>query len=82
MKTAVNYLEDSLKLRKDGGDIYQFCISLDELQEIIDYAKEMEKEQLKQLMWNLTEIDMTKINKGLIIDNRFETYWNETFKSE
>ena len=25
MKTAVNYLEESLKLRKDGGDMYQFC---------------------------------------------------------
>ena len=50
--------------------------------ELFEQAKEMEKEQLKQLMWNLTEIDMTKINKGLIIDNRFETYWNETFKSE
>ena len=82
MKTAVNYLEDSLKLRKDGGDMYQFCIFLDELQEIIDSAKEMEKEQLKQLMWDLTEIDMTTSNKGLIVDNRFDTYWNENFKSE
>ena len=82
MKTAVNYLEESLKLRKDGGDMYQFCIFLDELQEIIDHAKEMEKEQLKQLMWDLTEIDMIKQNKGLVIDYRFEEYWNENFKSE
>jgi hypothetical protein len=54
----------------------------DEWKEIIRQAKEMEKEHLKQLMWDLTEIDMTKSNKGLIIDNRFDTYWNETFKSE
>ena len=50
--------------------------------EYIEQAKAMEKEQLKQLMWDLTEIDMAKSNKGLIIDNRFDTYWNETFKSE
>ena len=42
----------------------------------------MEKEQLKQLMWDLTEIDMAEFNKGLIIDDRFDNYWNETFKSE
>ena len=51
-------------------------------QKFIEQAKDMEKEQLKQLMWDLTEIDMTKSNKGLIIDNRFDNYWNETFKSE
>ena len=50
--------------------------------ELIEQAKDMEKEQLKQLMWDLTEIDTTKSNKGLIIDNRFDTYWDETFKSE
>jgi hypothetical protein len=45
-------------------------------------AKEMEKEQMKQIMWDLTDIDMTKTNKGLVIDNMFEQYYNETFKSE
>jgi hypothetical protein len=82
MKTAVNYLEDSLKLRKDGGDMYQFCIFLDELQEIIEQAKDMEKEQLKQLMWDRTHVNETLINKGLLVDNLFDNYWNETFKSE
>jgi hypothetical protein len=68
--TAVEWLE---KICNDRG--YHL------MSEYFEQAKEMEKEQLKQLMWDLTEIDMTK-NKGLIIDNRFDTYWNETFKSE
>ena len=50
--------------------------------ELLEQAKEMEKEQMKQLMWDLTEIDMKKSNKGLIIDNMFDAYWNETFKTE
>lgn len=45
-------------------------------------AKEMEKEQMKQLMWDLTDIDATKTNKGLVIDNMFGQYYNENFKSE
>jgi hypothetical protein len=45
-------------------------------------AKEMEKEQMKQIMWDLTDIDTTKTNKGLVIDNMFEQYYNETFKTE
>ena len=49
---------------------------------ILKQAKEMEKEQLKQLMWDLTDVDEANINKGLLIDNRFDIYWNETFKSE
>jgi|LakMenEpi03Aug12_release.lakeMendotaPanAssembly.Ray.scaffolds.fasta_scaffold518136_2 hypothetical protein len=72
MKTAVEWLFEQIVNRTDR------MYFLKEFEQ----AKEMEKEQLKQLMWDLTEIDTTKTNKGLIIDNRFETYWNETFKSE
>ena len=68
-QTAVEWLEEQIKWRTNISDI-------------IIQAKEMEKEQLKQLMWDLTEIDMTTSNKGLIVDNRFDTYWNENFKSE
>ena len=68
-QTAVEWLEDQIKWRTNINDI-------------IIQAKEIEKEQLKQLMWDLTDIDMTTSNKGLIVDNRFDTYWNETFKSE
>ena len=70
-QTAVEWLE---KICNDRGYIL--------MSEYFELAKEMEKEQLKQLMWDLTEIDTTKSNKGLIIDNRFDTYYNETFKSE
>ena len=70
-QTAVEWLE---KICNDRG--YHL------MSEYFEQAKDMEKEQLKQLMWDLTEIDTTKSNKGLIIDNRFDTYWDETFKSE
>jgi hypothetical protein len=73
-QTAVEWLIKQLELEYNSFPLLnaEACIE----------AKEMEKEQLKQLMWDLTEIDMAKSNKGLIIDNRFDTYWNETFKSE
>ncbi len=58
---------------------YQRILSKD-IKAVFEKAKEMEKEQLKQLMWDLTEIDMAEFNKGLIIDDRFDTYYNETFK--
>ena len=74
-QTAVEWLEEKwnkydLNLGKSGFNLF------------LKQALQMEKEQLKQLMWDLTEIDTTKSNKGLIIDNRFDTYWDETFKSE
>ena len=74
-QTAVEFMVEEFKdtILKEYGE--------GRFLELIEQAKEMEKEQLKQLMWDLTEIDMSK-NKGLIIDNRFDTYWNETFKSE
>ena len=71
-QTAVEWLEDKIK----------HGITKKQFDEFILEAKDMEKEQLKQLMWDLTEIDMAKSNKGLIIDNRFDNYWNETFKSK
>lgn len=47
--------------------------------EIWNKALETEKEQLKKLMWDETHLDEKLINKGLIVDNRFDKYWNETF---
>ena len=72
-QTAVEWLVQNIKEKGLVAVLWN--------EKVIEQAKEMEKEQLKQLMWDLTEIDMTK-NKGMIIDNRFDTYWNETFKSE
>ena len=68
-QTAVEWLEEQIKWRTNISDI-------------IIQAKEMEKEQLKQLMWDQTHLDEKLINKGLIVDNLFDKYWNETFKSE
>ena len=76
MDTAVEWLLDNLNSEPYSEQDFKHN------EECWDKAKAMEKEQLKQLMWDLTEIDTTKSNKGLIIDNRFDTYWNETFKSE
>ena len=72
-QTAVEWLVQNIKEKGLVAVLWN--------EKVIEQAKDMEKEQLKQLMWDLTEIDMTK-NKGMIIDNRFDTYWNETFKSE
>ena len=49
---------------------------------LIEQAKEMEKEQMKEIAWHFRDIDMSKKNKGLIIDFEFEQYYNETFKPE
>ncbi len=84
METAVQWLIDEtmkLVVQYTQGTLNEDTLD-DVIYEIGTKAKDMEKEQLKQLMWDLTEIDTTKSNKGLIIDNRFDTYWNETFKSE
>ena len=50
--------------------------------DLVEQAKAMEKEQMKQLMWDLTEIDMTKTNKGLVIDNMFKKYYKETYEKD
>jgi hypothetical protein len=54
----------------------------DYFNETIEQAKEMEKEQMKEVAWHFRDIDMSKKNKGLVIDLEFEQYYNETFKSE
>ena len=73
-QTAVEWLVQNIKEKGLVAVLWN--------EKVIEQAKDMEKEQLKQLMWDLTEIDMAEFNKGLIIDDRFDTYWNETFKSE
>lgn len=74
MKTAVEWLEQFME---NGKQKSEGIVSL-----AFAKAKVMEKEQMKQIIWDLTNIDMTKTNKGLVIDNMFEQYYNETFKSE
>ena len=49
---------------------------------LFNKSKEMEKEQMKEIAWHFRDIDMSKKNKGLVIDLEFEQYYRETFKSE
>lgn len=75
-QTAVEWLveafQQTVKLTKEAEGLFL---------ELVERAKDMEKEQLKQLMWDQTHLDERLINKGLIVDNLFDNYWNETFKS-
>jgi hypothetical protein len=50
--------------------------------ELFEQAKDMEKEQMKQLMWDQTHLDEKLINKGLIVDNLFDKYWSENFNKK
>ena len=73
MQTAVEWLQEALENTILTKEQVMQTIGL------FEQAKDMEKEQLKQLMWDLTDVDMTKTSKGLIIDNMFDQYYNETF---
>lgn len=75
-KTAIEWLQEALENTILTKEQVMQTIGL------FEQAKDMEKEQLKQLMWDLTDVDMNSANKGWIIDNLFEQYCNETFKSE
>jgi hypothetical protein len=46
---------------------------------ILQQAKEMEKEQMKEVAWHFKEVDMEKSNKGNIIDLEFDQYYSETY---
>jgi hypothetical protein len=77
METAVNSLIETLLPfidRTKVSDTFLHTITEDHLS--------MEKEQMKQLMWDLIQVDESMINKGLLVDNEFDKYWNETFKLE
>lgn len=76
MNTAVEWLQEALEDTILTKEQVMQTIGL------FEQAKDMEKGQLKQLMWDLTDVDMTKTSKGLIIDNMFDQYYNENFRSE
>ena len=75
-KTAVEWLVDEFKEKLTGSDLPNWVL------EIVTKAKAMEKEQMKQIMWHSTDVDMPKTNKGLIIDTMFNQYYNETYGDE
>ena len=73
MKTAVEYLVEEFKQRLTGENLPNWVI------EIIEQAKEMEKEQIENA-FNYGVYD----GGGLIKKYKMsgEQYYNETFKSE
>jgi len=54
-------------------------ITMNEFNELLEQAKQMEKEQMKEIAWHFRDIYMSKKSKGLIIDLEFEQYYNETY---
>jgi hypothetical protein len=54
-------------------------VSKKQFNELIEQAKEMEKQHMKEIAWHFRDIDMSKKNKGLVIDLEFEQYYNETY---
>ena len=68
-QTAVEWLEEQMKT---WGDLPRWMRD-----DIVNKAKEMEKEQIKNAYWNGTT-DIEKKEALLIA----EQYYNETFKSE
>lgn len=69
--TAVQWLFEQLE--------FDESMSVDDIDKVINQAKQMEKEQMKEVAWHFREIDMKKINKGLVIDHEFNEYWNQTY---
>jgi len=67
MKTAVEYLVDEFKEKLTGDNLPDWVVK------IIDKAKEMEAEQLKDFYFGGCS-EMYATEKG------FEEYYNETFK--
>lgn len=79
-QTAVEWLVEQMIERKYFAK--DVPLSYTTLEHLVNQAKEMEKEQMKEIAWHFRDIDMSKKNKGLVIDLEFEQYYNETFKSE
>jgi hypothetical protein len=82
MKTAVEWLNKQLQIMdsKSYNNLIQIKIGRNNYREIIQQAKEMEKEQIMDawLEGNSTECDADKFAQIM----EMEQYYTETFKSE
>ena len=72
-QTAIEWLVDEFK------DVILKEYAEGRFNELINQAKEMEEEQMKEVAWHFKEVDMEKSNKGNIIDLEFNQYYNETY---
>jgi hypothetical protein len=46
MTTPIEFIESRFRDLKKGGDMYQFCIFIDELKNVINEAKTIEKYEI------------------------------------
>jgi len=74
-KTAVEFIESRFKELKKGGDMYQFCILIEELKNIINEAKIIEKYEII----NSFNVGV-KCEAGLNDYVSGEDYYNKIFK--
>ena len=80
MKTAVEWFNEQIKLNAEFREIFKgrvsFTIGESKIEELLEQAKEMEKNNLYECgsFWRGKE---NKIEKPV-----FEQWYNETFKSE
>jgi hypothetical protein len=72
--TAVEWFNEQIKLNAEFREIFKgrvsFTIGESKIEELLEQAKQMEKEQMIEL-WNIA-----------VTCESFEQYYNETFKSE
>jgi hypothetical protein len=79
MKTAVEWLDEQLQIMesKSFNNIIQIEMGRDNYKEIIEQAKEMEKEKMIDFAENYEMWESENYPR-----KTFEQYYNETFKSE
>ena len=56
-KTAVEWLQEKISYTTTNGNIITYH---KDMTKIFEQAKEMEKDQMKQLTWDLTEVNMNE----------------------
>ena len=77
MKTAVEWLAEQLCYITDNGKY--IVDNTDDVTDLVNQAKEMEKEQIEYAFYY--GVELTKIRLESIIDEAdFEDYYNENFK--
>jgi hypothetical protein len=75
MTTPVEFIESRFRDLKKGGDMYQFCILIDELKNVIDEAKTIEKYEIINSFYA-----GVKCEAGIGDYTSGEDYYNKIFK--
>jgi hypothetical protein len=72
-QTAVEWLAEQIKFI--NKEMYA------ELQEVIEQAKQMEKEQMIKFAMHLHDVDISKTGTDILMEEA-EQYYNETYKQQ